>query len=157
MEYYFQPTGQAYSKAQIQGLVGINPETADDEVLNYYGIFRIVPWKEEFDSFSVAESRYEVRNSFAYQIPSSQAIPLEEAKEKARQIVSECAHNELCVLEGNSGFSEKLLFAIFLCDLPYFSTLKEGVGGVVTKLKEKLELIESATDEQQLREICSEG
>lgn len=158
MNFFFQPTGQAYSREQIQGLVGIDPEVTDDEVLNFYGIFRVSSFEEKQDVFdSPLDFSYEVRGKFAYRVSAGIQISLSEAREKAKKAAIYKSGQMLFSLRQNSGLTEELFSVAITNDSDYFSELRSRANEITENLGKVLHLIETSEDDCFLREICGDG
>lgn len=153
MDYYFKATNQAYSKEQIQGLVGIDPETTDDEVLNFYGIYRIRNQSYERDVFRADEKEYKIDGLHAYPVQSSKTLPLEEAKEEARLLASNNFEEKLTALSESFGLSPKLSWAIALSNSDLFKDFRESLLEITVDFENKLKAIEKASNNEQLYQV----
>lgn len=156
MMYYFEPTREIFSQGQLRGLVGVDPATADGEVLRNLGVYRVREWLGEEDILTSLEWFYEVEDGVAYQRPSMVPLPLDEAKEKTRQHLLNQSKRVTSALIESSGLPPEFLFVKKL-KIPSALALREKIEEEAFYLEKQLSRVEEASDVAQLREILSTG
>lgn len=155
MEYYFQPTLQAYTAVQIKNIVGFDPSISDDEVLNFHGIYRVVDKGREKNIFdSPQHFSYEIDGCCARKVSAGVSISLEEAKVKTRSIVIQKAENQLSLIREISGLPPELFYMILQQAGDGFADLKAKVSELVSTLESTLQAIENTNDEEFLKNLC---
>lgn len=152
--YFFVPKNQAFDKDQIRGLTGVNPDETDPEVLRYLGILRIVKWEGERDFFLSPSSLFRVDNELVYEEPSSEPLPIDEAKVKARQHLLNLCKLETQSLTEGSGFPLEFLLLEGVLKIEALTSLKEQIRDRAELMAKQLKAIEEASNVDTLRQIC---